>query len=150
MDFAKKTSRAKKSRKIKFNIKWFIFTLGVFVICGFGYFVYQSLTDENGFLAKNVANAKTWVSERSSNLHKGVVKAKPITVAREEDQQIHFEFYNDLPNAKPVTAEIDPNKEDLTNKRSPKKMIATTAIFVSPEELEKELSEKIRQTKRAK
>lgn len=150
MDFAKKNSSSKKTRKYKLSVTWVFIALSILTMCGFGFLIYKNLTVENGFLAKNINFATSWLTERSTNLQKKVAKAKPLTsVTKEEEQQIHFEFYSALPNEKLAAAQIDTAPEEETIPKQPvKKMIVTNAIFASPEELEKELSEKIRQTKK--
>lgn len=147
MDFAKKTSRIKRTRKLKFNFVWVFIVVGMIATGGAGFFIYKSFTDANGYLARNINAAKSWLTERSTSLQKGVVKVKHLAVTKEEEQQIHFEFYTALPNAKLATAEVDNTaEEEVIIKKPIKKVIAASAIFASPEELEKELSEKIKQT----
>ncbi len=160
MDFAKKTTKSKRSKRAKISklyLRWGVLTVaGLLVISGMSFFIYKSFASNTGVVASAVINARSWVADRKSNFQQGVTKVKQIAVKKvPAEPQIHFDFYTTLADAKvpiPIFAQETPSVHEsyAPKKETPKPSIAANTFLTTAEELEKELSEQIKQTKSQK
>lgn len=92
-------------------------------------------------IASYFVRIKTWIAERKNSLHQGIKQVKQLANNKEdEEQEVHFEFYNTLPN---MQVKVTPTVND-SNK---KEVASTQKKLIKPEEVEQELSAQIKHNK---
>ena len=148
--------------------QWILLTgIGVVLLCGIGFFVYQGKKQWGpSGISDYFAQIKTWIAERKSRLHQDVTKVKQVVANKSHaEPQIHFEFYNTLPNMQVVVSESEltssakndhpvssPEKTtartlastQMTKKMPLEKPSSASISIVNADELEQEFAKQIK------
>ena len=154
MDFTKKTARFKRSKKTRAYVLWLMLIVtGASAMGGMGFYFYR--TDRmpfDGLVVSTVGQIKTWARDRKNNLQQGVVKVKQLAIKKPaEEPQIHFEFYTALPDMQMTAPEPEQSEGDIALKKEAlRSHVAANALFASSEELEHDLSEQLKRSKKPK
>jgi cell division protein FtsN len=143
----------------------FILVLG---ITGFGFYQYKHQPQRFLALTDCYQKLTNWMTERKHHLNQSIQVVKQIAVKDAAEQPVHFEFYTALPNMKMELATAE-NLNSSVSAPAPKKVLPTTAAtavpdtkitalspavatlaeiktkspFVSPEELERQMSREL-------
>lgn len=118
---AKKILAVKRTSKLA-RLRWFFVVSVLVLVAGAVLFLHHANRRPgvpiviNGYIAK----IKTWVATRKSRINHGINKVKQLAANKNEaEPEVHFEFYNTLPNmqvtvstAKPVEL---PSKSQLSS-----------------------------------
>jgi cell division septation protein DedD len=110
MDFEKQSYLNKQNAGTAGSLRRWLFLALIFaaIIGGGAVFLYQYRTQSgvSTAVASCIGRFKTWVAERKNHIQQGMVKIKKIAANKENDQDIHFEFYTTLPNMQVNVAEL--------------------------------------------
>lgn len=97
-DFRYKNSNANRNVKKR----WFLLLIALISVGGGAGFLFYEYTHQQSVLAPFFARINTWIVDHKTNLQKGlaakgIIKSNAVS-KQDTESQIHFEFYNALPN----------------------------------------------------